>query len=565
MERMRGVQHAASISEVMRRLLVWIGIAVGVALVNQIAVRAQTLVESPIAGYSESLTIGGSLTAVSEFYTASGIAQRQPGFIQRFSGNLSANLFGIRSGLSVLFSTEDNRFRQSLNAVQFQGRYHWIGLSAGMIYPAFSPLIAGGIQLLGGQLTIDPAPLNVQLIIGRSRRAIEGDTAANRKGVFRQMLYGGSIGWQFADGTQLRLQGLYAEDDPQSIQQRAGATPQRNAVTALQWTASLFNRLMVDLEAAASVFQRDVESDTIAIEELPQFVRNIFPPNLALTLGYAVRGNLSFQLAPVTATAFVRYVSPAFVSFALGTQLNDLVEVRFNPSVTFDRWSLNADVMVSEDNLLGAKVRTSRLRSLAIFGNWVVSDAILLSAVGSWYRQQVDPNYQVDSLPIPKTRSDVWNASVTTSWSYRLIGLPMSSVVTVQYQTVDLTINEIPSGAGTQYNATVNCSQSLSLGAHSVVLGVGVNWTNQMRNWFGNLSWNMPLPIGKQVSQLTMTVSGYYGSGGTSSSRNVSAMVTWNYPLWRFLTLTLNGRTQWVQSTQTYWELVGNVGLTASL
>ena len=204
MERMRGVQHAASISEVMRRLLVWIGIAVGVALVNQIAVRAQTLVESPIAGYSESLTIGGSLTAVSEFYTASGIAQRQPGFIQRFSGNLSANLFGIRSGLSVLFSTEDNRFRQSLNAVQFQGRYHWVGLSAGMIYPAFSPLIAGGIQLLGGQLTIDPAPLNVQLIIGRSRRAIEGDTAANRKGVFRQMLYGGSIGWQFADGTQLR-------------------------------------------------------------------------------------------------------------------------------------------------------------------------------------------------------------------------------------------------------------------------------------------------------------------------------------------------------------------------
>jgi len=551
--------------QVIRCVLWWLSIGIVGVCAHWSVIWAQTLVDAPVAGYSESLTIGGSLTALSEFYTASGIAQRQPGFIQRFSGNLSANVFGIRSGLSVLFSTEDNRFRQSLNAVQFQGRYYWIGLSAGMLYPAFSPLIAGGIQLLGGQLTIDPSPLNVQFVVGRSRRAIEGDTAANRKGVFRQMLYGGSIGWQFADGTQLRLQGLYAEDDPRSIQYRAGATPQRNAVAALQWTTSLFNKLMIDLEAAASVFQRDVESDTIAIEELPQFVRSIFPPNLALTLGYAVRGNLSFQLAPVATTAFVRYISPAFVSFALGTQLNDLVEVRINPSLTFDRWSLNADVMVSEDNLMGAKVRTSRLRSLAISGNWMVSNAVLLSAVGSWYRQQVDPNYSVDSVPIPKTRSDVWNATFTASWSYRLSGIPMSSVVTAQYQTVNLTVDGMSSGVGTQYNATVNCSQSLSWGDHSVVLGVGINWTDQVRNWFGNLSWNAPLPIGKQVSQVTMTVSGYYGFGGVRNTRNVSATATWNYPVWRFLTLTLSSRTQWVWSSQSYWELMGNVGVTASL
>ncbi len=527
--------------------------------------QAQQLMESPVEGYSEGITIGGSFNAVSEFYAASGIAQRQPGFIQRLSGTMTLNVFGIRSGVTMLYSTEDNRFQQSLNAIQFYGRYHWISVAAGMIYPAFSPLISSGVQVLGGQLTLDPAPISLTLVAGQSRRAVEGDTAARRIGVFRQMLYGGAVGVRFADGGQLRLQGIYAEDDPKSLQQRAGATPQRNFVVGMQTTLSLFSGALLDAEVAASLFQRDSESDTLPVWEIPEVIRNMFPPNLALTAGYAFRGNLNLQFAPVAATAQFRYISPAFVSLGLGTQRNDEMEFRFAPSVNFARWSLNADLSLLKDNLLGVKVRTSTLRSATLVATVLVRDNLSLSGMGSWYRQQVDPANTVDSVSIVQTRNDVWNSYVSATWSYHLWGIPFSTVLSVQYQQMQLAIRRLQQQSKSQNtNAAVQCSQSWSIGNHSFNLGIGGNWTEQLRNWFGNFSWSVPIPIGDRTLQLSTVVNGYVGTGSVGQSGQWTATVMLSYPVWNFMTITFNGRMQWVRASQQYQEIFLNLAVVAN-
>src|SRR6185295_3804281 len=173
--------------------------------------------DAPVEGYSENFTIGGSIGSYSELYGVSGTASRRPLATQRFNGNFDINLFGLHTGVNLLYSTEDNRLMQSLNQLGLTGSWKSIRFGAGTIYPNYSPMLLSGAQLLGGELELTPGSFLIGATAGRNRRGVDGDSLLGRPGVYRRMIYAGTIGFGAAGQSFIRLSGLYGNDDTTSI------------------------------------------------------------------------------------------------------------------------------------------------------------------------------------------------------------------------------------------------------------------------------------------------------------------------------------------------------------
>ena len=75
-------------------------------------------------------TAGGSLSLTAGTYTVDGIPNRRaPGLIQA-NANMNFSLFGLRSGLNVAYSTDDNSLRQNMNTLSYSATWRWLTLQA---------------------------------------------------------------------------------------------------------------------------------------------------------------------------------------------------------------------------------------------------------------------------------------------------------------------------------------------------------------------------------------------------------------------------------------------------
>ena len=376
------------------------------------------------------LTASGSISTEAHGYTTTRDVSRRAPLGNVTTANTNFSVLGFRSGLSLRYSTDDSRLRQSMNQVAFNGSWRWVRLSAGDVSPSWSRYSLSGTRIRGGQLQLTPGTLTLELTGGRAARAIgPREDEPVRRLSYERMLYGARLGFGRTSGSYFMLSGFYARDDKDSItlpeefggtgddgtgifgstagigglegtqdvaasltDRRIGQTrrnftpPAENLLISPEFQMSLFRRsFQIGGQASVSAFTRDLRSERLALDEsdIPDLVGRLLPMQIhsSTRVGYAGVAHAGLNVDPVTLRVEYERIQPGFETLGVRSLRDD--RQRYSASLGLmlldRRVQLDNSIGLDEDNLLGQRVQTQQGLDYAVNVTGRISERFTLS------------------------------------------------------------------------------------------------------------------------------------------------------------------------------------------
>lgn len=304
----------------------------------------------------------GNLSLISEAYAVNGIDARRPPGMGRVQFNSSFTLFGLQSGINLMYSSDDNRLRQSMNQFNFQGSWRWMTFAAGTVAPRFSKYSLGGVSVTGGLLEVNPAWFSLFLTGGRTKRAVEfSEEPGFREPAFERWLYAARMGFGKQGGTQFALSGIYAYDVTGSIADPADILPAKNVIITPEFNLALFqNKLTLESNISISAFTRDQNASGLNIEELEQvgFLNDLLSPNTSTFVDFATEVSGRLNVGPVRLNGSYERIQPGYRSLGLGNIRSDVETYRLRTQFRMFNGRANLSGMYSQgrNNLLNTRI-----------------------------------------------------------------------------------------------------------------------------------------------------------------------------------------------------------------
>ena len=324
--------------------------------------------------------ISGSVGATGGLYGISGIDNRRPSAYSEVSADLSFKLLGFESGLSLLYSTESNSLRQSMNRLGFSWSWDWGQVEAGTISPSYSEYSLNGATLRGGSVELTPGPMNLALSAGRTQRAISPSSDRNfRQSAFERWLYAARVGVGAQERSHFHLIGTVARDRKSSLNQPSldqsppdqsgGQTgsirPAENLTITPDFGISLFEgRVQLQTEATVSALTRDTRTRRVDLG-VP-ILEDLFTPRAGSRIDYAGTSRLKLDLSGFQFDAAYERIQPDFRSLGVSRIRTDQETVRINPRVQlFDgKLSVGTTLKRVRNNLLGQRAVEEQRRQV---------------------------------------------------------------------------------------------------------------------------------------------------------------------------------------------------------
>ena len=306
---------------------------------------------------------GGSIGLNFSSYTASGIENRRaPGVLQTFA-NLNFSAFGLRSGFNLNYSTDESGLRQNMNKVAYRASWRWLTIQAGDVNAQLSDYGLNGTTIRGGYVRAQPGNFLLELTGGRSRRVVRPSLQSGfREPAFEQWALGGKVGVGRTAGSYFHLSTFYAKDEVASLQdQLVTIKPQENLTITPDFRVDLWKgKFSLESQVTVSAFTRDLNSSPISSSKIPGIVTFIYEPTVSTRLNYAGEASASFQSNPFDLTLGYERIQPGFISLGRGRIRNDQETISLSPTARFfqNRLSVQSDVTLSRDNLLGNRLQT---------------------------------------------------------------------------------------------------------------------------------------------------------------------------------------------------------------
>lgn len=325
----------------------------------------QTLGETDIRPF----TASGRIALHSEAYTVSGIEARRPPGMGQVNMSMGFTVFGLQSGLNVLYSTNDNRLRQSMNRFNFHGTWRWLTVAAGTVGPSFTKYSLGGVSVTGGMIEMTPGWFSLTLTGGRSQRAVDHSEKKDfREPAFERWLYAARIGFGQQEKTQFAISGVYAHDVSGSLDDPGELRPAENINITPELNLSLFQgRFRMESNFTLSAFSRDQNSDKLVDDdELPGFLSNVFTPRTSTRLDYATELSARLNLRVFRLDGAYERVQPGFQSLGLGQIRSDQEQIRMRTQVRLWQGKANVTANFSHatNNLLNTRLTTMNRQQL---------------------------------------------------------------------------------------------------------------------------------------------------------------------------------------------------------
>src|SRR5690625_3287393 len=148
----------------------------------------------PAAAQQRPLSLTGGVGFSAEAYGVSGIDSRRAPTLFEGTADLGFNLYGLTSGFSVTYSSDQSQLRQSINRFAFRSAWTWGRVELGDVHPQFSSFSLSGTAVRGGLIEVTPGPFHLEFTGGQSRRAVEPVEASLMMASYRQMTYGSRVG-----------------------------------------------------------------------------------------------------------------------------------------------------------------------------------------------------------------------------------------------------------------------------------------------------------------------------------------------------------------------------------
>lgn len=356
--------------------------------------RAQT---DPVVEDSnlEPLSVNGSVGFMAQAYTASGIENRRAPGLAQGTANVNFSVFGLRSGINLLYSTDQSELRQNMNNLSFDARWKWLHVSAGDVSPEFSTFGMKGTTIRGGHLQITPGNFLLELAGGRSQRAVRVSSDRGfREPSFERWTVAGKIGIGRDNSSHFHLGTHYSKDNVNSFEGGNAISPRENLTITPDVKVDFFDgQFSLQSEVTATVYTRDLNSDKLQIDDaVPGFIANLYKPRTSTRVTYAGNTQAELNLDRFGMTAGYERIQPGFRSLGLSRIRDDQERIRFSPTVNFFQNQLNvsANVMLGRDNLLGNRLQTQTTRTVGTTAEASLSDQVMVTASYNLYVSSVE-------------------------------------------------------------------------------------------------------------------------------------------------------------------------------
>ncbi|HUP88771.1 MAG TPA: hypothetical protein VM100_05465 [Longimicrobiales bacterium] len=333
------------------------------------------------------LTVNGQASTMTELYRHGGGTARRPSSIWRMSFSPQATLFNeFGMGMEMLLSSEGSNFRQNINQVGFNPRWRFVTVHAGDFSRDYSPYTLSGTRIRGGGIDVTPGKWEFSLQAGRAQRTV----ASEEGGAYKRAMIGAAVGYGREGASRISLSLMKAKDDPNSLEQNLlivdttfadtalvpdrllfATSPQENLVLGLQTEFGLFNRrLHIKTEGGASLFTRDLRSQTVDANELGALgvVNALQPLRLSTSGDYAYKTQIDLNLNTVGLRGGYEHVGAGYTSLGLPYLISDRSSYTFggNAALFNGRLNLQAETNHQSNNLLSQlAARTDRSMNTA--------------------------------------------------------------------------------------------------------------------------------------------------------------------------------------------------------
>lgn len=428
------------------------------------------------------LSVSGSAGVRADGYAASDIPSREPGLSSEVFADISAEAFGATTGINLLYSTQSNELRQSMNRLGFNTSWEWGQVSAGTVSPDYSQYSLSGETLRGAAVELTPGRWRFGAAGGQSKRAVESRSSnVFQRSAYARRLYAARLGYGSDRGSGAHLIGTYARDRPSSLPASTEVRPAENLTVTPDFRLALFDRrITLDTELTVSVFTPD--SRAAQLSDIPFSGALPITPRVGTHVDYAGTSQLQLRLDPLDVRARYKRVQPGFRSLGLSRIRSDEETIELRPQVRlFDNAvTVSLTLQQSRNNLLDQRLTTRRRRQ----GGMTVQGRVsrLLSISGSLMRMNnVTTATGSDSLSqAMERRFGTTTASVSPSLTIQ--GESIVHTVTLSGNTQQSTIRP-----GTGSTQTRNLSTTLTY-TTSFPSGLSLTVNGDMLHNTGRLS-----------------------------------------------------------------------------
>ena len=281
--------------------------------------------------------------------------------LQSAIGNLTVDMYGSLSpsfdyALTIDATNRESTDLQRVSEFRFDLYSPWFSLVLGDATPRFSDYTVDGKRVTGIHILPQFGWFGLELIGGRTERAVDAQDASTEVETFQQMLFGGRLKLGRPDSFLWGLSFLKVEDDKNSIDyidDPASPTPKDNVVVGTDFNFAFSDsRVKVYAEADASLLNTDTTGGSQIPEdsEIPSFVDSIITVNENLvpltltTANLAAKGALT--IGPFAENTFYgeySFVGPSYFSLANPSIINDRQGFQLRDSI----WLLNQALFIN--------------------------------------------------------------------------------------------------------------------------------------------------------------------------------------------------------------------------
>lgn len=350
------------------------------------------------------LTTSGGIGITASTYSANGIDNRRAPASLKTNANVNFSILGFKSGINLLYSTDQSKLRQNMNAISFDANYKWISLQAGTVSPSFSEYGLSGTSIQGGYIKLDPGTFLLEFAGGRTQKAINfSNEQGFREPAFERYSYGGKLGVGRENNSHFHISTHYSKDDVNSIDSLGTITPKQNLTITPDAKISLFqNKFSLSGNVTVSAFTRDLNSDEVDTDEagIPKFITNLFPPHLSSRVNYAGKAGADLNLQNFGLNLGYERIQPGFVSLGVGRIRDDQQTISIGTNTNFldNRITLGANISLGKDNLLGNRIQTTSNTAFGTNITFQISEMVSLNTSYNMMLNDFESNTQVDSL-----------------------------------------------------------------------------------------------------------------------------------------------------------------------
>lgn len=507
----------------------------------QAAAAGDTTARPPASGARGPLQMEGTVSLLLEGYQASGIVNRRAPGSAQLAANAKFDLFGLKSGLSILYSTDRSGLRQSADRVSYNGSWRFITVEAGDVSPTFSEYGLNAVTLRGAHVALHPGPVILALAGGQSQRPVAPVADfAFREGAYNRMLYAARAGVETSGGdTRFAISGVMARDDTGSLRGSSGVrgvgggvTPKENLSLSPELRLSFADgRLRLDAEGTVSAITHDTRTTQVDMSgtQMPGFVSDFITPRMGTRVDYATRVGAEWSASTFGLRTGYERVQPGFESLGLAQQRSDQEVLQLRPRVALlqRRLTIDGSFSTARNNLLGQSARTVRRNQLGTSVQARLARTLSISGT----IQQMDNTSRAEDAGAADVLGDLRQVarSITLTPTFSLVRgtLVHTATVSISSQTVDDHSDaSIPAEVRAAYgssglNTTATYALALPTGLSFTVTG---NHSHTEASSFESRMTALTLGAGHMLFQRRLSMNATAGWSAVSSQLSLGTL-----------------------------------------